>query len=151
MHLLRATDSRHINIQRQRRVTEGWGRTSKALGEFTREGNLIYWWYSVQATQKVLFQLDLKEEYSRAGLPQWLSSKRIGLQYRRLEFNPWVWKILCRRKWQPTSVFMLEESHGQRSLVGCSLWGHTWLSTCTHTHTHTHTQDRAGFSSLSFS
>ena len=30
-----------------------------------------------------------------------------------------------RRKWQPTSVFLPGESQGQRSLVGCHLWGHT--------------------------
>ena len=30
-----------------------------------------------------------------------------------------------RRKWQPTSVFLPGESQGQRSLVGCSLWGRT--------------------------
>ena len=53
---------------------EGWGRTRKALGAFTREGNLMHWWNSVRAMQKVLFQLDLQEQYSRAGLPQWLSS-----------------------------------------------------------------------------
>ena len=29
-----------------------------------------------------------------------------------------------RRKWQPTPVFSLGKSHGQRSLVGCSPWGH---------------------------
>ena len=36
---------------------------------------------------------------------------------------------LCvwRRKWQPTPVFLPEESQGQRSLVGCCLWGHTDL------------------------
>ena len=28
------------------------------------------------------------------------------------------------RQWQPTSVFLPEESHGQRSLVGYSPWGH---------------------------
>ena len=28
-----------------------------------------------------------------------------------------------RRKWQPTPVFLLGESQGQRSLVGSSLWG----------------------------
>ena len=27
-----------------------------------------------------------------------------------------------RRKWQPTPVFLLGESQGQRSLVGCRLW-----------------------------
>ena len=30
-----------------------------------------------------------------------------------------------RRKWQPTPVFLPGESHGQRSLVGCSPWGGT--------------------------
>ena len=28
-----------------------------------------------------------------------------------------------RRKWQPTPVFLPRESQGQRSLVGCHLWG----------------------------
>ena len=32
-------------------------------------------------------------------------------------------------KWQPTPVFLLGESHGQRSLVGCSSWGCTELDT----------------------
>ena len=30
-----------------------------------------------------------------------------------------------RRKWQPTPVFLLGESQGQQSLVGCRLWGRT--------------------------
>ena len=30
-----------------------------------------------------------------------------------------------RRKWQPTPVFLPGESQGQRSVVGCHLWGHT--------------------------
>ena len=49
------------------------------------------------------------------------------------------------RGWQPTPVFLPGEFHGQRSLVGYSLWGRKesdtteWL---THTHAcaHTHTQ-----------
>ena len=43
----------------------------------------------------------------------------------------WVGKSPWRRKWQPTPVFLPGESHGQRRLVGYSLWGHksqTWLS-----------------------
>ena len=39
--------------------------------------------------------------------------------------HPWVRKIPCSRKWQPTPVFLLGKSHGQRSLVGCSLWGYS--------------------------
>ena len=32
-------------------------------------------------------------------------------------------KIPWRRKWQPTPVFLLGKSHGQRILVGYSPWG----------------------------
>ena len=38
-------------------------------------------------------------------------------------FDPCVGKILWRRKWQPTPVFLPGEFHGQRSLVGYSPWG----------------------------
>ena len=34
-----------------------------------------------------------------------------------------VGKIPWRRKWLPTPVFLPGESHGQRSLAGCGLWG----------------------------
>ena len=40
--------------------------------------------------------------------------------------DPW------RRKWQPTPVFLPGESHGQRSLVGYSPWGHKELDTSEH-------------------
>ena len=33
-------------------------------------------------------------------------------------------RLPCRRKWQPTPVFLSEKSQGQRSLVGCNPWGH---------------------------
>ena len=42
---------------------------------------------------------------------------------KRHRFDPWVGKILWRRAWQPTLVFLPGESHRQRSLVGYSLWG----------------------------
>ena len=29
-----------------------------------------------------------------------------------------------RRQWHPTPVLLPGKSHGQRSLVGCSPWGH---------------------------
>ena len=55
---------------------------------------------------------------------RWL---RICLQCRRPRFDPW--KIPWRRAWQPTPVFLPGESHGQRSLVGYSPWGHKDLDT----------------------
>ena len=53
-------------------------------------------------------------------------------------FDPWVRKSSWRREWQPTPVFLPGEFHGQRSLVGCSLWGHKELDT-TEQLTHIHT------------
>ena len=38
-------------------------------------------------------------------------------------------KIPWRRAWQPSLVFWPGESHGQRSLVGCSPWGRMELDT----------------------
>ena len=42
---------------------------------------------------------------------------------KRLGFDSWVGKIPWRRQWQPTPVFLLGETHGQRSLAGHSPWG----------------------------
>ena len=37
----------------------------------------------------------------------------------------WEKKLdLFSEHWQPTPVLLPGKSHGQRSLVGCSLWGH---------------------------
>ena len=44
-------------------------------------------------------------------------------RHKRCGFNSWV-GILQRRAWQPTPVFLPGESHGQRSLVGCSPQAH---------------------------
>ena len=51
---------------------------------------------------------------------------RVYLKYRRgrgCKFDPWVEEIPWGRKWQPTPVCMPGKSHGQRSLMGYSLWG----------------------------
>ena len=37
-------------------------------------------------------------------------------------FDPLVKKILWRKEWPPTPVFLPGESQGQKSLVGFSLW-----------------------------
>ena len=63
----------------------------------------------------------------RMGLPRWLRGKESTCQWRRHRrhrFDPWVGKVPWRRKWQPISVFLPGISHGQRSLVGYTPWGH---------------------------
>ena len=82
-------------------------------------------------------------KYSQSGLPWWHSGKESACQCRRCRrhwFDPWVRKILWRRKWQPTPVFLPGEFHGQRSMAGYSLWGsqtvgHDWACTPLSIHT----------------
>ena len=80
------------------------------------------------------------------GFPGGLNGKETPAM-KRHGFNPWVGKIPWEREWQPTPVSGLEnsinigawsregnhtptpvflpgKSHGRRSLVGCSPWGH---------------------------
>ena len=58
------------------------------------------------------------------GLPWWLSGKEPTCQCRRCGLDPWVRKIPWKRKGQHTPGCLPGKSHGQRSLVGCSPWGH---------------------------
>ena len=51
-------------------------------------------------------------------------------------FDPWDEKIPWRKKWQPTPVFLPEEFHGQRSLVGYSPWNRKELDMTKHARTH---------------
>ena len=50
------------------------------------------------------------------------AGKESTCQCRRCRFDPWVGKIPLLRKWQPTSVFLVGKSHGQRSLLDYSPW-----------------------------
>ena len=89
------------------------------------------------------------------GLPGGSVVKNPTCQGRRCErfgFDPWIGKIPCRRKLQPTLVFWPGKFHGQRNLVVYGLWGrqesdtterlthNTYLDT-THTHIWKQTYD----------
>ena len=47
-----------------------------------------------------------------------------------------IFTILWRRQWHPTPVLLPGKSHGQRSLVGCSPWGHEESDTTERLHFH---------------
>ena len=58
-------------------------------------------------------------------------------RHSRLRFDPWVRKILWKRKWQLTPVLLPGESHGQRATVHGAAKSRTWPSTHTqHTQSH---------------
>ena len=68
---------------------------------------------------------DTVERLSYSHIPGGTSSKESICQCRRhkkLEFDPWVRNIPWKREWQPTPIYLPGKSHGQRSLVGYSLW-----------------------------
>ena len=75
-------------------------------------------------------------------LPWWLSGKESTWQCRRHGFNLWLRKIPWRSKWQPTPVLLPGKSHGQKSLVGYSSWGHKELGMAEHTCTSTSPQPK---------
>ena len=85
------------------------------------------------------------------GFSMWHSGKESAWQcrkYKRCAFNPWVRNIPWRRKWQPIPVLLLGKSHGQKSLVGYSPWGHrvghrSAQHTHARTHAHMHARTRA--------
>ena len=52
-----------------------------------------------------------------------LSGKESALECKGHRFDPWVGKVLWRKKWPPAPLFLPGESHGQRSLAGYSPQG----------------------------
>ena len=55
-------------------------------------------------------------------LPWWLSVKESACHYRRHRFHPCIRKILLRREWQPTPLFLPRKFDRQRNLVCFSPW-----------------------------
>ena len=62
-------------------------------------------------------------------------------RHKRHRFDLWAERSPWTKAWQSTPVFLPGESHGQRSLAGCSSQGHTESDrteatqhTCTRTH-----------------
>ena len=51
------------------------------------------------------------------------------LEWVAIAFSDLSFLSTFKRQWQPTPVFLLGESQGWRSLVGCRLWGRTELDT----------------------
>ena len=86
--------------------------------------------YEVRASHNPFFSFskslqptELKKVIYLTGIPRWLSGKEFACQCRRCAIYPWVGKFPWRRKWNSIPVFLPENSHGQRSLMGYSPWG----------------------------
>ena len=130
-------DTKHFSLGKiensQFQLWTGVRVRKKVLGEkmYDRLGFMCSLeWYSKMILHEGLFlcvcnQLDLGK-----GFPDGPGGKEPASQCRRHKrcmLDPWVGKIPWKKTWQPTPVFLLEESHGQRSLVGIGSQSQTWL------------------------
>ena len=78
-------------------------------------------WKTIALTRQTFAGKVMSLLFMVSTVAQW---SRICLQWRKHKFNPWIGKIPWRRKWLSTPVFLPGKSHGQRSLVDYSSWGH---------------------------
>ena len=102
----------------------------------SRVGKAPWWLFYIHRSRiRNLHSKNVKQYIANCSSPappnstqvvHWL---RIHLPSRRCRLDPWDRKISWRWKWQPFPVFMPGKSHGQRSLVSSSLWGHKELDT----------------------
>ena len=77
------------------------------------------------------FEVGIEErEHRRAKQSHCLAE---SVEVRQFQYFVNLWRYLKltfrRRQWHPTPVLLPGKSHGRRSLVGCSPWGHWELDT----------------------
>ena len=92
------------------------------------------WWLIKLAEEASVCPSKVAGELS---VPPWTFVK---VFYQGLPSSPLtivIWLSLClgwRRQWHPTPVLLPGESHGRRSLVGCSPWGRSESDTTERLH-----------------
>ena len=78
--------------------------------------------------ETVVLEWNTKRQFGKFYILFWLcwglSGKESTSQGRTLGYELWVRKIIWRRKWQPTPIFLPGKCHGQRSLAGYRPQGH---------------------------
>ena len=75
---------------------------------------------SLLSLESIAFEVH--EAYLKSG-PGGAIGKISAFRCRWCGFDPWVGKILWRRKWQTATVFLPGKFHGQRSLAGATVHG----------------------------
>ena len=55
---------------------------------------------------------------------QWKRILLLLLETQETQVQSLGWEDPQSRKWQPSTVFLRVKFHGQKSLEGCSPWGH---------------------------
>ena len=81
----------------------------------------FHFWVFIQRKQSLSWK-DKSTAYVHCRLPGWLSGKESACQVGDTGSIPGLGKS-PGEGWQPTPLFLLGKSHGQRILVGYSPWG----------------------------
>ena len=90
--------------------------------EWTASDRLLIFWLLVELGQWDALRKKKKRGKRKRGASHGAVEPTCQCKRRkRRRFDPWVRKIPWSR--QPTPIFLPGKSHGQRSLVCCSLWG----------------------------
>ena len=82
---------------------------------------------------------------SNNSTPQYLSKENENTNLKRY-MHPYA--HCWRRQWHPTPVLLPGKSHGRKSLVGCSQWGHYESDTTEWLHFHTLEKEMATHSNV---
>ena len=114
LHILLKWKHFYINVQKKTQAHEGQGH-AVFIQLNTKNKTKIQVSSSKLGTTSIIIRTSLVGNQGTGG-------KSVCLQCGRPGFEPWVGKIPWRRKWQSTPVLLPGKSHGQRSLVGYSLW-----------------------------
>ena len=97
------------------------GKLRKKEQEMAQGTSLVIQWLRLHAPMQGMGLIPGQETKipHAAQCSQKLFFKRVlSILFFKLMYLSW------RGKWQPTPVFLPGKSHGWRSLVGCSPWGH---------------------------
>ena len=106
-----------ISFSRGSSWPRNWTQVSSIAGGFLTD------WATREARKG---RCQMYRRHSLKGLLGGVSGKEPACRcrrHKRQRLHPWVGKIPWRRTWPLTPVFLPGESHGQRSLEGCSPWG----------------------------
>ena len=137
------------NLEKRPPVTDDWNKADLCPWWFLLSRAVHQFWTAFSQIsyylRKKVTPLIVREEWP--GLVTWLkeiltdktplyTSGMVG-SYQSGKHHLFVsCKTTWRRQWQPTPVLLPGKSHGRRSLVGCSPWGHEELHTTERRHFH---------------
>ena len=118
-------DHKELEMTERLNLTERWTKVFFQLFNWPTSANWLWFQPHFLESQKgecFLVILAFLSLYMKSWFPRLLRHKESACKCRRCGFNPWVEKILWRRKWKLTTVVLPGESHEQTITASYSPW-----------------------------